>query len=412
MKLRLRLQLTFALYSILILSLLFLVLHLNINNSFQVYGKRLRQQGIVETLNNNLSFEQLEAQVEKYGYNLQKTNNNSNKGNATIVKDNQGISYMLTQTGSQSLNTSEQQLLDTIDSLLLILGVVFLLISQILAYFISKKFSSPVEGISKSIQDIKEGNLGKVVSCKSNITEYKQLCDTLSKMSKQLEKNRDQSRRYNQDVQHELRTPVTNLLSHLEAVQDGVFEMDENMIKDLHSEVIRLSKIIDQIQNLEKMDDGRKFVKMEIIDVNEIVGERIKSFVSSAKMNEISIETDIRVKQIVTDSSLFSTIITNLLSNSIKYAGRGSKIIISIRKENSNILISVKDNGIGIENDKLDKLFDRFYRVDNSRSRETGGSGLGLSITKASVEILNGTIEVISIPKKETVFNILLPQDK
>ncbi|MFA7109852.1 MAG: HAMP domain-containing sensor histidine kinase [Sphaerochaetaceae bacterium] len=412
MKLRLRLQLTFALYSILILSLLFLVLHLNINNSFQVYGKRLRQQGIVETLNNNLSFEQLEAQVEKYGYNLQKTNNNSNKGNATIVKDNQGISYMLTQTGSQSLNTSEQQLLDTIDSLLLILGVVFLLISQILAYFISKKFSSPVEGISKSIQDIKEGNLGKVVSCKSNITEYKQLCDTLSKMSKQLEKNRDQSRRYNQDVQHELRTPVTNLLSHLEAVQDGVFEMDENMIKDLHSEVIRLSKIIDQIQNLEKMDDGRKFVKMEIIDVNEIVGERIKSFVSSAKMNEISIETDIRVKQIVTDSSLFSTIITNLLSNSIKYAGRGSKIIISIRKENSNILISVKDNGIGIENDKLDKLFDRFYRVDNSRSRETGGSGLGLSITKASVEILNGTIEVLSTPKKETIFNILLPQDK
>ena len=412
MKLRLRLQLTFALYSILILSLLFLVLHLNINNSFQVYGKRLRQQGIVETLNNNLSFEQLEAQVEKYGYNLQKTNNNSNKGNATIVKDNQGISYMLTQTGSQSLNTSEQQLLDTIDSLLLILGVVFLLISQILAYFISKKFSSPVEGISKSIQDIKEGNLGKVVSCKSNITEYKQLCDTLSKMSKQLEKNRDQSRRYNQDVQHELRTPVTNLLSHLEAVQDGVFEMDENMIKDLHSEVIRLSKIIDQIQNLEKMDDGRKFVKMEIIDVNEIVGERIKSFVSSAKMNEISIETDIRVKQIVTDSSLFSTIITNLLSNSIKYAGRGSKIIISIRKENSNILISVKDNGIGIENDKLDKLFDRFYRVDNSRSRETGGSGLGLSITKASVEILNGTIEVLSTPKKETIFNILLPQNK
>ena len=412
MKLRLRLQLTFALYSILILSLLFLVLHLNINNSFQVYGKRLRQQGIVETLNNNLSFEQLEAQVEKYGYNLQKTNNNSNKGNATIVKDNQGISYMLTQTGSQSLNTSEQQLLDTIDSLLLILGVVFLLISQILAYFISKKFSSPVEGISKSIQDIKEGNLGKVVSCKSNITEYKQLCDTISKMSKQLEKNRDQSRRYNQDVQHELRTPVTNLLSHLEAVQDGVFEMDDEMVKDLHDEVLRLSKIIDQIQNLEKMDDGRKLVKMELIDVKKIVGKLVKSFVPSAKKNEISIETEISVKQIVTDSSLFSTIITNLLSNSIKYAGRGSKIMVTIRKENSNILICVKDNGIGIENDKLDRLFDRFYRVDNSRSRETGGSGLGLSITKASVEILNGTIEVLSTPKIETIFNILLPQNK
>jgi len=413
MKLRLRLQLTFALYSLLILSLLFLVLHLNINTSFQAYGKRERQQRVVETLNlesEKLTYDQLETQVNKYGFSLQNTNTINGKKNLVVVKDNKGTSYTLVQTTGQSLNSSEQLLLDTIDQLLLILGIVFLLLSQILAFFISRKFSEPVENISKSIQEIKEGKFGKVVSCNSNITEYKQLCDTLSKMSKQLEKNRNQSRRYNQDVQHELRTPVTNLLAHLEAVQDGVFEMNDEMVKNLRDEVLRLTMIIDQIQNLEKIDDGRRVVKLESIKVRPFLEAIVRPFLASAMQNHISIQTDIGVDDIIMDNNLFSTIITNLLSNSIKYSGKGSEIKLSIRKEGSNILLSIEDNGIGIERDKLDKLFDRFYRVDSSRSRETGGSGLGLSITKACVELLNGSIDVNSIPGEKTSFVIILPQ--
>lgn len=412
MKLRPRLQLTFALYSLLILSLLFLVLHLNINTSFQTYGKRAGQQRVIETLsmeNEELSYDQLKAQVNKYGFSLQKTNSKNAKGNALFVKDDEGITYMLVQESVSVLNASEQLLLETIDQLLIILGIVFLILSQILAYFISKKFSKPVESISKGIQEIQEGKLGKVVSCKSNITEYKQLCDTLSRMSKQLEKNRNQSRRYNQDVQHELRTPVTNLLAHLEAVQDGVFELDKEMIEDLHSEVVRLSALIDQIQNLEKIDDGRRTLKLETIKVSPFLQRIVHSFSAKAMQNNISIQTDLAVDEMITDYNLFSTIVTNILSNSIRYAGGGSRVKILIDKDEKNVILTIKDNGVGIEEDKIDKLFNRFYRVDNSRSRETGGSGLGLAITKASVELLNGTISVKSFPGEETSFTVLLP---
>jgi len=412
MKLRPRLQLTFALYSLLILSLLFLVLHLNINSSFQTYGKRVGQQRVIEALsmgNEELSYDQLQAQVNKYGFYLKNTNSKNIKGNVPIVKDNEGISYILVQESGETLNSSEKLLLETIDQLLIILGIVFLLLSQILAYFISKKFSKPVESISKGIQDIQEGKFGQSISCKSNITEYKQLCDTLSRMSKQLEKNRNQSRRYNQDIQHELRTPVTNLLAHLEAVQDGVFELNKEMIEDLHNEVVRLSALIDQIQKLEKIDDGRRTLKLEPIKVSLFLKRIVHSFSASAMQNSISIKTDSTVDEIITDYNLFLTIVTNILSNSIRYAGEGSKVSILIDKVDSNIILSIKDNGVGIEESKIDKLFNRFYRVDNSRSRETGGSGLGLAIVKASVELLNGTINVRSIPREETTFTVLLP---
>ena len=412
MKLRLRLQLTFALYSLLILSLLFVVLHLNINTSFQSYGKRVGQQRVIETLNlenKALAYDDLKLLVNKYGFSLQKPNSKNTKGNTIIVKDEIGASYILVQEEGETLNSSEQLLLETIDQLLIILGVAFLLLSQILAYFISKKFSKPVESISKGIQEIQEGKFGQLVSCKSNITEYKKLCDTLTRMSKQLEKNRNQSRRYNQDIQHELRTPITNLLSHLEAIQDGVFELDDELVKDLHSEVVRLSSLIDQIQNLEKIDDGRRSLKMEVIKVRPFVEDIVKTFSAKALQNKISIQMDIKVDEMLTDYNLLYTIISNLLSNSIRYAGRESIVKILMNKESSNILLSIKDNGVGIQEDKIDKLFDRFYRVENSRSRETGGSGLGLAITKACVEILNGEISVRSIPEKETTFNVLLP---
>lgn len=212
------------------------------------------------------------------------------------------------------------------------------------------------------------------------------------------------------DIAHEFKTPLSVLKANLEAVKDGVID-EEMSIVNMISEVDRLSLLIDELKLIHNLDSGVEKLKMERINLSKLINKTVESYKVLARKKKIEIETintgkDIYIKG---DSSKLIQILENVLLNSIIYTPEKGRIEIKLNKGEKNALLEIGDTGIGISEEEIHMVFDRFYRTEESRSRDTGGSGLGLSIVKRLVEKMNGNIQIESEVGKGTQVIIRLP---
>jgi two-component system phosphate regulon sensor histidine kinase PhoR len=216
------------------------------------------------------------------------------------------------------------------------------------------------------------------------------------------------------NVSHELRTPIFAIQLSLETLIDGAVK-DEKVSMDFLNRALkqttRLRELVDDLINISKLETGMKISKryFEINRfINEVAGEL--SGLSEKRNVEIKIDSTVSDKtRAFGDEERLKQVFINLIDNAIKYAAEKGEIIIGIRNTEKDILISVSDNGVGIPKDDLPRIFERFYRVDKTRSRDMGGSGLGLSIVKHILELHNSTIHVESEEGKGTKFEFNLP---
>jgi len=215
------------------------------------------------------------------------------------------------------------------------------------------------------------------------------------------------------NVTHELRTPLTSIKGFAETlkyVEDN--ETREKFLSIINDEADRLSRLISDILTLSQIEQTRA-IRRELIDVTGIISQVVMLVKNSADNKNIKLTIEDKgIKDLYGDPDLLMQMLINLVDNAIKYSGKDAEVVVSAESENDSGVISVSDNGIGIPKEHLDRLFERFYRVDTARSREQGGTGLGLAIVKHIVLNFNGTIEVDSEPGRGSKFTVKLPLKK
>lgn len=299
----------------------------------------------------------------------------------------------------------------TLSKSIFISSFITIILGVLISMYLSRSLTLPLVHIRDIAVDIRQGNLDSRSNINTNTLEIKDLSDSINFLGETLSKEEISRKAYASDISHELRTPLTTLKTHLEAMLDEVWEPNKKHLSILLEEVNRLSKFTDDLSD--SFDSKAYHIDLDKSTFN--VSKELKDIITAFtpiynKDNYVitsSIEDNI---QLTLDKDKFNQIINNLLSNSQKYLGENGKVHIDLIKEKKNIIIKVKDNGTGIHSKDLPYIFDRFYRVDSSRNKGTGGSGLGLSIVKSLVEAHGGTIQMDSIYGQGTEVTIILPR--
>lgn len=394
------LTLIFGAFSLLITVIVALVFNLSVDSNFEKYANNKKQ----------------ELGRENQVVEIQKSNvRNSFFGNG------QNKNYQLT--------TVELELRDSLTTSILIIGAISFFISLLIGHFISLRLSKPLKSLTKMTEEIEKGSYQLKIEHDTNIEEISLLSNSLVKMANQISESIEKDKRLSQDVQHEIRTPLTNLKAQLEAMIDGVLDLDLETIRLCLIEVERLTKIVQQLHQLGTIESERDIIEKDDLYLYDIVNSIIKEFSLNIEKNNMKtlnlIEKDFIINS---NEELLYSSLYNLISNAIKYSGSNAQIKIYLdrfKKEDisskyykqiSNMgdvlkdynIVSIEDNGVGIAQEDINHIFERFYRIDKSRSRKIGGSGLGLSIVHAAVIKLGGFITVESSKNINTIFSIFL----
>ena len=220
-------------------------------------------------------------------------------------------------------------------------------------------------------------------------------------------------REFSSNVSHELKTPLQTILGYAEIMSQGLVK-DQDLISvsnKIYAESKRLIQLIQDIISLSNLDEGGNGLQWEKLNVYEVAQKSVNELKPFAEMNHVHIQlkgTNVYLQSV---HQLLHTVFYNIIENAIKYNRENGAVNVSIKEDREQVYISITDTGIGMENKDLDRIFERFYRVDKSRSKEKGGTGLGLSIVKHAVLLLNGTIQVESKVNEGTTFKIVLPKE-
>jgi signal transduction histidine kinase len=270
---------------------------------------------------------------------------------------------------------------------------------------------SPVRSLTRAARGLGTGDLSHRVTV-DRADEVGELARTFNDMADGLEEAEEQRRTLTADVAHELRTPISNLQGYLEAIKDGVLQADQATIENLYQQVRHLSHLVEDLRMLALAETGSLPLYLSPERIDEIAAATVAAFKPRADEKRIglSVESEGDVPKVSADRTRMGQVIANLIENAVTNTPEGGKVAVRVgRFGPDRIRLVVEDTGIGIPADKLPLIFERFYRVDPSRARATGGAGLGLTIVKRLVEAHRGTVSVDSQVGKGTAFTIELP---
>ncbi|PHO06242.1 two-component sensor histidine kinase [Thermoanaerobacterium thermosaccharolyticum] len=319
----------------------------------------------------------------------------------------------ITYSGTMPMNKLDYKFLYDMNKYIAIITIVTIIIVLIISIYVSKYLTKPILNIAHVASKLENGNYDVRVKEIPREEELLTLTAAINHLGASL-KNQGMLRvQMTQNIAHELRTPLSTLKSHLEAIIDGVWEPSKERMVSLYEEVVRLSNLINDIELLNKIEiDNLKInkVRFNLSDLIKSLLINYESiFINKNQHLEKNIEDGI---SIFADKDKISEVVINLLANANKYTGEGGNIKVKLYKEGKYAVLSVSDDGIGIPKEDLPFIYERFYRSEKSRNREYGGSGLGLSITKAIIKAHNGMINAESILNEGTKFTVKLPLDQ
>ena len=295
------------------------------------------------------------------------------------------------------------------------------LVGAVLASFlISRQVVTPTLRMMSLSKRIAEGEYEERLSLPGGqqmdqIDELGRLALSFNQMADKLEKTETMRRELIADVTHELRTPLTAVKGYLEGMTDGVLPADPETYQQIHSEINRMQRLVNDLQELSRVEAGASDLVFTPVSPASLI-ERIQNTLGR-QFEEKNIQLEINVQpnlpDILVDKDRIIQVLTNLAGNALQYTPSGGKVTLLVRRESSDVLFSVIDSGIGISADQIPLIFNRFYRTDKSRTRTSGGSGIGLTIAKALVIAHQGKIWAESKGEgKGSTFSFLIPLSK
>ncbi len=312
--------------------------------------------------------------------------------------------------GTSYLSEASVTFMSTLNKAFIISAGAALIFGLIISIITSRQLSKPLVKITDTANKMRTGNLEVRLNINTTTKEIEELSNSINYLAETLSYQENLRRRLTSDMAHELRTPLTVLKTHIEAFLDGVWEPSQDKLKEIDNEIERLKKMVENLRGVARLEEGSLKLHKEKINLSQELEGIIQSFRPLYLKGGFSIASSIEPSiEALVDRDKLRQIIHNLLSNSLRYLKTGGYGEVILKKTGKSIIIKVKDNGTGISNKDLPHIFERFYRSDLSRSKDTGGQGIGLSITKALVEAHGGKIAVESSVGEGTTFTISIP---
>jgi heavy metal sensor kinase len=299
--------------------------------------------------------------------------------------------------------------------LVLSLSVFFvMIISASGGFFIARKALSPIKEITKTISRISESNLSQRIRARNIPKELRGLAASFNRTFDRLEKSFRRQKQFTADASHELRTPLSVILSQSEITlrKQRTAEEYKNALMAIEEAGKLMSEIVVNLLATVRLGADKVEFRIESIDLNKIIRQAVKLLTPLAEEKGISINLAANEHTVIHgDRTAILELFVNIIDNAIKYNISRGKIDISIKKENPFIVTEIKDTGVGIAEEDLDRVFDRFYRIDKSRSKEISGTGLGLSICDEIARLHGGRIKIESRVGRETTVSVYLKGD-
>ena len=302
--------------------------------------------------------------------------------------------------------------------LYLILGI---LLFSVTFMILQEPYIRYISRISEAVQNISEGNLNTVIDVIGD-DEFSSMAANLNHMAadikKLMEKERESERTKNElitNVAHDLRTPLTSIIGYLELLagnQQVPADMQHKYIEIAYGKSRRLQKLIEDLFGFTKLNCGKIAMHVGQIDIVKLLGQLVEEAYPNFVEKGLSydLQSNVPAKIINADGNLLARLFDNLIGNAIKYGADGKRVLVKIHAEGETVTVSVTNYGYVIPADELPLIFNKFYRVEQSRSSSTGGKGLGLAIAKEIVDMHGGTISVAS-DLNGTVFTVKLQVD-
>lgn len=293
------------------------------------------------------------------------------------------------------------------------------LLSTAMVSYLSWSISRPLQKIERTAREIGRGNYAERVAVEK-ADEIGELAGTINMLADKLEKVEQERRHLEQvrndflaNVSHELRTPLTAMQGFLEALLDGLVEEEEarqRYYSVLYSETMQANRLVDDLMDLMKLENNEIMLAKFPVDPAEVIKKAAITFQPEAEEKGIAIEVKLAdpLPKLYADKDRVTQIIKNLVKNAVKFTDEGH-VTLSACQENEWVKISVADTGVGIAKDDLERIWERFFKVDRGRSKKNKGTGLGLAIVKELVELHEGKIAVLSDPGKGSTFSVWLP---
>ena len=296
-------------------------------------------------------------------------------------------------------------------------GIAAFVAALIVSLFVSRQVVAPVQRIMIASQHIAAGHYNERVQIpgdleKDEMDELAQLALSFNQMTLELEKAEKLRKQLIGDIAHELRTPLSTIKGSMEGLMDGVLHPGDQTYHQVYQEAERLQRLVDDLQDLNRVEAGAVHLILERQSVNELVKKTQNLLGRQFEEKGVSFEIDLPdlLPDVLVDTDRMEQVLINLVGNSLQYTPSGGAVAISAEEQNNHVLIVITDTGLGLSPENLSLVFTRFFRVDKSRSRAGGGSGIGLTIAKHLVESHHGELWAESPGEgKGSTFKILLP---
>ena len=307
------------------------------------------------------------------------------------------------------LSQNDSEFIKALNYIFVVIGIVSLIIAIFIGHILSKNISNPISKMIGLTKNIANGNYEHKFDKDTKLKELSDLQNSINLMADSIERQENLRKQLTADMAHELRTPLTSVSTHLEAMITGLWEPSEERLESCFEELNRITTLVKDLERLANVENGCYKLQKLPFDMLELIKRVSDNFEYNIKEKKIQFELIGEEVIIEADQDRIFQVVTNILSNAIKYTSEEDNIIIKLYKESKYAVCEITDTGIGIPKDEVVHIFERFYRADKSRNRKTGGAGIGLAIVKSIVEAHNGKIEVKSVLGEGSTFKVYLP---
>lgn len=313
-----------------------------------------------------------------------------------ITEDGEVIGFLIPLRGQFEGTPRELQFIQRINRLLFYGALIGAVIALVLGILLSRTLTRPIRELTQATHAVSEGDLSQQVPVRSN-DELGELAQAFNKMSSELSRSINARKQMTADIAHELRTPLSLIIGHAEAVHDGVLPPTRENFEIIREESTRLEHLVNDLRILSLADAGELSIQPQPIQPQRLLQDVASTYQYEAQRKNVKLELEIAspLPTIEVDPGRMTQVLTNILENALRHTPEDGRIVLSAKGVGDRVELAIQDSGPGLAAEDLDRIFDRFYRTDASRQRDgafAGGSGLGLAIARSIVQAHGGSI--------------------
>ena len=325
-----------------------------------------------------------------------------------LVGDRQIGHVVVSRDDGQLFTAEEVQLRSQLVRENVLAGAVSVAVALAVALYLAVTLSKPLRRIRAGAEAMGAGDL-EVRVPESGDAEIRAVAEALNGLAETLQQEEGLRKENVADLAHELRTPVMGLLARIEAAQDGVLDDEAANLAAMHDEALRLARLLDDLSSLAEAQRPGLLLDLEAVDLAEVARAQAAAFAPAFAEKGIAFTQDLSPAVVEGEPGRLEQILANLLSNALRYTDTGGSVSMRVAATDGRAVLDVRDTGIGIAAEDQPRVFTRFWRGEKSRSRATGGAGIGLSIVRELVSAHGGDVDVQSVPGEGSLFRVTLP---